>query len=146
MRHHTPSLYNTITRPLLTQEGEKEVWKKKHISFPICAVFSYDFSRISSGQTHLPFVIFCAGCPCAYIRQKQCKVSVQPKLPKNRYSLDVLYWWHHHHLNPEARQETICIYPVAAAQLAALPAHVHQCSGQKYILVINLPFFEEKNI
>ena len=34
-----------------------------------------------------PFLIFCPCCPCPYIRQKHCKVSVQPKLVKNRYSL-----------------------------------------------------------
>ena len=73
-----------------------------------------------------PSLIFCCpGCPCAYIRQKVCKVSVQPKLRKKRYSLDVLYWWHHHHFNPEARaRKNLYLYPVAA-QLPFLYRYIH---------------------
>ena len=131
MRHHTPSLCNTITRPLLTHEREEGGIKKygKRSTFlsqsaPFFLLTSpphFFWPKLPS-----PSLIFCCpGCPCAYIRQKVCKVSVQPKLRKKRYSLDVLYWWHHHHFNPEARaRKNLYLYPVAA-QLPFLYRYIH---------------------
>ena len=109
MRHHTPSLCNTITRPLLTHEREEGGIKKYGKRSTFLSQSAPFFLPTSPPHFFWPkltsssLIFCCPGCPCAYIRQKVCKVSVQPKLRKKRYSLDVLYWWHHHHFNPEAR-------------------------------------------